>query len=522
MIGAGMAIPLPPARRDRWAFLAGCAAVTGGVLLHLPMFLMSAGMGYREVGMPMDAGMMWGMLLIVLGVLLAGYGLYPKSAPGHRPAPAEDVAPPEDAALGLAHAGLMVVLTVALVIDVMKPASLGFVVPGMIAEYGIPKSTAAWLPFAALVGTVAGSLIWGVLADRYGRKATILLSAIMFIGTSICGAMPDLWWNVGMCLMMGAAAGGMLPVTYTLLAEIMPSRHRGWALVLVGGLGSVGGYLLASGLSSVLQPTYGWRIMWFLNLPTGLLLVALSGLIPESVKFLQMWGRDAEARQVMQRFSRGTRFGAASARAQTSPVRPASSRRIAAVALSLTGLAWGLVNFGVLLWLPNDLVSQGYSMALSSRLLALSALIALPTVVVAALLYSLWSSKWALIGSSAVTALGLVALLRLQAGGEAHASPVFAVSLLIIGANGVIAVLLPYSTEIFPVRVRARWTGWIAGCTKLGGLVAQALSLLAMPPSLTMAAMGVISILAFAMLLTFLFGQDTRGADLRELEGGFA
>ena len=518
-----MTISLPSARRDLWAFLAGCAAVTVGVLLHLPMFLMSAAMGYREAGMPMDAGMIWGMLLIVLGVLLAGYGLYPKSAPVHRPVPADDIAAPEDAALGLAHIGLMLVLVVALVIDVMKPASLGFVVPGMIAEYGIAKATVAWLPFAALVGTVAGSLIWGVLADRYGRKATILLSAIMFIGTSICGAMPDFWWNVGMCLMMGAAAGGMLPVTYTLLAEIMPSPHRGWALVLVGGLGSVGGYLLASGLSSVLQPIYGWRIMWFMNLPTGLLLVALSGFIPESVKFLRMWGRDAEALRVMQRFSRGTlRLGKALTPAPTPPARPASSRRIAAVALSLTGLAWGLVNFGVLLWLPNDLVSQGYSMALSSRLLALSALIALPTVLVAALLYSLWSSKGALIGASAMTALGLVALLHLQASGEVHASPVFAVSLLIIGANGVIAVLLPYATEIFPVRVRARWTGWIAGCTKLGGLAAQALSLLAMPPSLTVAAMGVISILAFAMLLTFLFGQDTRGADLRELEGGIA
>ncbi len=51
---------------------------------------------------------------------------------------------------------------------------------------------------------------------------------------------------------MGAGAGGMLPVTYTLLAETMPSRHRGWALVLVGGLGAVGGYFAASALSALL------------------------------------------------------------------------------------------------------------------------------------------------------------------------------------------------------------------------------------------------------------------------------
>jgi len=521
MSGLDLTGLLPTARRDLWTFLAGCAAVTAGVILHLPMYLMSASMGYQEVGMPMDAGMMWGMLLIVLGTLLAGYALYPKSAPIRRLAASDDIAPPEDAPLGPAHAVLMVVLVVALVIDVMKPASLGFVIPGMIAEYGITKAEAAWLPFAALVGTVAGSLIWGVLADRYGRKASILLSAIMFVGTSICGAMPDFNWNVGMCLMMGAAAGGMLPVTYALLAESMPSRHRGWALVLVGGLGSVGGYLLASGLSSLLQPTFGWRIMWFLNLPTGLLLIGLSGFIPESAKFLRMWGRDEEARRVMERFAGPARRPAAvRVRASAPPDRPPASRPMAAVALSLTGLAWGLVNFGVLLWLPNDLVSHGYSVGLSSRLLALSALIALPTVLIAALLYSLWSSKWALIGLSAVTAFGLVAVLRLQAGEPGAASPVFAVALLIIGANGLIAVLLPYAAEIFPLRVRARWTGWIAGCTKLGGLVAQALSLLGMAPSMGLAATGVVSILGFAMLLTLLFGQDTRGSDLRELEAG--
>ena len=60
----------------------------------------------------------------------------------------------------------------------------------------------------------------------YGRRASILLSAVMFVGTSLCGAMPSFWWNVGMCFLMGAAAGGMLPVTYALLAETMPSRQH--------------------------------------------------------------------------------------------------------------------------------------------------------------------------------------------------------------------------------------------------------------------------------------------------------
>src|SRR5437763_9035379 len=100
----------------------------------------------------------------------------------------------------------------------------------------------------------------------------------MFGGTSSCGAMPSIAWNISMCFMMGAAAGGMLPVSYALLAEMMPSKHRGWSLVLVGGLGAVGGYFAASSLSALLQPTFGWRIFWLPNLPTGLSLVVLGTL----------------------------------------------------------------------------------------------------------------------------------------------------------------------------------------------------------------------------------------------------
>ena len=229
----------------------------------------------------------------------------------------------------------------------------------MMSEYHVDKATVSSFPFSALTGTVVGSIVWGVIADIYGRKATILLSAVMFVGTSICGAMPSLAWNVGMCFMMGAAAGGMLPVTYALLAEMMPSKHRGWSLVLVGGLGAVGGYFAASGFSAVLQPFFGWRILWILNLPTGLSLVLLGALIPESAKFLLARGRREEARRVMERFGSKARH--------TRPAEQVALERGPSVALtgraffgklfalSLAAICFGLINFGLLLWLPADL-----------------------------------------------------------------------------------------------------------------------------------------------------------------------
>lgn len=506
-------------RQAVWAFVLGCLAVTAGVVLHLPMFLMARGMGYRLAGMPMDAGMIAGMGLIVAGVLVAGYGLLPRELAKQRAAAADIVVTaPEDLPLTARHWGLMLVLVIALVIDVMKPASLGFTITGMIGEYRVPKATVSLVPFFALTGTVTGSVVWGIIADLYGRKASILLSAVMFVGTSICGAMPSLAWNIGMCFMMGAAAGGMLPVTYALLAEMMPNRHRGWSLVLVGGLGAVGGYFAASGVSALLQPIFGWRILWLANLPTGLTLVLLGVFIPESAKFLLARGRIAEAEAVMRRFG---------ARASTAPrvarVASGSAARLTGAklvgnlaALSIAAISWGLINFGLLLWLPDDLVRKGYSIELSSRLLAESALIAFPTVFVAAFLYSRWSTKGSLMLAIGVTVLGLLGVLRLEAGGGG--SPVWPVALLIIGSNAVIAILLPYAAESFPMRIRGRATGWVAACTKGGGLLAQGLSITALVPSMALVSGAIIVPSAIALALVAWYGRETRGADLRDLE----
>ncbi|MBA3962112.1 MAG: MFS transporter [Chthoniobacterales bacterium] len=515
-------------RRGVWAFWLGCMAVTAGVLLHIPMFWMGRNNGFVLYGMPMSSSMIFGMYLIIAGVGLAAYGLLPSKASANAQANLRvTVVAPEDAPLGRAHWTLMMALVVALIIDVMKPASLGFTVPGMIREYQTTRAHVSLVPFFALIGTATGSILWGILADLYGRKAAILLSAVVFIGTSICGAMPSLNWNIGMCFLMGFGAGGMLPVTYALLAETMPSKHRGWALVLIGGLGAVGGYFAASGFSALLVPTLSWRILWLLNLPTGLILLAMGGLIPESAKFLLARGRNAEAHAVMARFGtvshrlvlpeEETHGGGQSHHTPMLGVTVWTPELIGkTAALTIAALSWGLINFGLLLWMPNDLVAKGYSMGVSSKLLAESALIAFPTVFLCTYFYSRWSTKWALASMITISLLGLIWVLLLET--RIGGSPVFPIALLIIGSNGVIAILLPYAAECYPMKIRGRATGLVAACTKGGGVLAQILSITALVPTLGLAAAMIMVPVVIALMLFLRYGSETRGLDLRHLE----
>jgi len=510
------------------AFWAGSAMVSTGVVLHLPMFLMGRTTHFRLVGMPMSIGMLIGMGLIVAGVGFAAYGLLPSGR--EQQIGSVSIVPPEDAPLTKAHWIQIGLISVALVIDVMKASSLGFVVPGMRTEYGLSFSAVAVLPFVALIGTTLGSFMWGALADIYGRRAAILLAAVMFVGTSICGAMPSFTWNIIMCFIMGLAAGGMLPVANALLAEILPTKHRGWCLVLLGGIGTVGGYFATSECSALLQPFFGWRIMWLLGFPTGIALVALSPLLPESARFLLHMGRIQEAEETLARYGsvlRSDRSGntrteaiaaGVSGNRDSGPVTSLRPLLGLAMALTLAALAWGLVNFGVLLWLPGSLMAQGRSIGLASTLIARSTLISVPIIALTTYLYTLWSTKRVLVAAISITTVGLLATLLGDRVPSLISNPLVSVSLLVIGTSAVISILLPYTSESFPLRLRGRATGWVAGCSKVGGVMAQALALAALVPAFAVAA-GAIAIPTIgSLLLIAIFGHETRGRDLRELE----
>jgi putative MFS transporter len=89
---------------------------------------------------------------------------------------------------------------------------------------------------------------------------------------------------------------------------------------------------------------------------------------------------------------------------------------------------------------------------------------------------------------------------------------------LIIGVNGIIAMLLPYAVESYPVRVRGRAAGWVAACTTTGGRAAQFLSPLGLVSALAAAALPILVPVVLAFGLVRMFCVGTRDRDLCDLE----
>jgi putative MFS transporter len=514
-------------------FWAGAAAVTLGVIFHLPMFFDASETGYRLEGMSLDAWMRAGMVLILVGLVATVYGLVPRKANPTRPVKAHiTVRPLDDAPINKAHIALLVVMATAVTIDITKPTTLGFVVPGFSQEYDLKSPVnpageipAALLPLAGISGTVVGSLTWGWLGDRIGRRGSILIAGMFFIGTSICGAMPDYRLNLLMCFTMGLAVGGMLPITFALLAETIPARHRGWLMVLIGG-DVAGAYLITSHVAEWLEPTYGWRILWLIGLPSGVLLILLNRWIPESPRYLLAQGREREARTVMERFGAVVIEEDADTDTVGEEGAPAPFARLLrrpfggiTLGLAMYGIAYGLVTFGFILWLPTNLRKLGLGVGASDRLLADSALIAFPAVAVIAIAYGLWSSKKTMIvvaGLTAVAMLGFVAL------GDAVANHTLVLEALIVvllvGSSAVIAVLTPYSSEIYPTRVRSRGTGLAAAASKAGGVLGIGIVVAAMtPPSIAISALIGAVPMALAAFAVAWFGVETRQRRLEEI-----
>lgn len=524
-------------------FWIGSIIAAIGTVLHLPMYLAARGEHYEVSKMQMMPGMQGdmivmyvGMGLIVIGLIASIIGIIPRWRPdagllaGHQVVSGET-------RVTRAVVTLMLVLAVAVIIDATHPIDLAFVAPGMAKEYGL-KSAAnphgglpvSLLPLSGITGTVIGSLVWGWFGDRIGRRASIVIAAELFMTTAICGAMPAFGWNLLMCFMMGLGAGGMLPITFALIAESVPTRHRGWLMVLIGGEVS-GAYALVSWQSSWLIPHYSWRILWLIGMPTGALLLALIPWIPESPRFLLAYGRVTEAQAVMRRF--GMKLVTPEQGEHAEPYLPGNGRfrqlwgrRLVRQSLTvvLLGIGIGVVTYGFQLWIPSDLQRIGFSNGAADTLLRNSALIGYPFTFLVAWLYGFWSSKRTILLLIVLTVLSLVAFVVF--GNSVTSSKTVFLLLLavpILATGLVVAILGAYSSEIYPTLLRGRGGGLAAGASKAGGVlvIAMVTAAIASPSMRATALIGVIP-MVLALAAVVVFGAETRKRPLEEISASLA
>ncbi len=526
------------------AFWFGAGTVTLGVLLMLPIYIgasdraCGAVLKYCLKGLKPDAAMWFGMIVTLVGLAATGYGLFPRLSEVSRGYVSRiRVRALDDAPIRPAHVALLLVMAAAVTIDVMKPTTLAFVVPGMGKEYGLrtplnPTASVpvAWLPLAGISGTVLGSFLWGWFGDKIGRRASILLAAVLFIATAACGSMPYYTWNFVTCFIMGLGVGGMLPITFALMAETIPARHRGWLMVLIGG-DIAGAYIITSWLASTIGASnhFGWRILWLLSLPTGVILILLNRWIPESPRFLLQHGRDAEAREIMERYGAVVVEDRASDLEVEKNVKARWAQlftgRFAGLSLVvlLLGIGIGMVQFGFTQWIPSNLQKLGLKEVDSFKVLRDSALIGFPLNFPIAYLYGFWGAKKTIALMAAITAAALFGFVFANNSSLVHngTKTTLLYVLLIVpiwGISSLTAVAVAYASEVYPTRVRSRGTGLAAGATKFGGVMILAIVVAKIAtPSISLTALyGAIPI-TLALLAVLVFGVETKKKQLERI-----
>lgn len=515
------------------AFWIGVILSAGGVVLQLPMYYMARGMHYHLAGMAVTNEMLVGMGMMVAGLGATAYGLFPRTRPLRPEFSSVSITPLDDARIRPAHLALMVVMAIAVIIDGMKPAAFTFVIPGAELEYGLqgplnPHAHALPIglyPLSGIGGTVLGSFIWGWLGDRIGRRSSILLAANLFIASATCGAMPRYWMNLVCCFIMGLAAGGMLPVGFALISETMPRRHRGWMMVIIGS-NILTALLLVSWLASTLASPahFGWRLLWLVSLPTGLLMIGLNYWIPESPRYLLEWGRDQEARAVMRCY--GAVLVDAAPEIVTQQKLATGSKQLIkrpflglTTAIVLLALSIGASQYGFQQWMPSNLQRLGFSAVSASTLIRNATIIGFPFCIPVTLLYHWWGSKRTTLLLTGLITVGLAAFVLL--GNQVTSNRAMLYVLLVVplcGVNILNAVLAAYTAEVYPTAIRARGSGVSAGATKAGGVVILGLVLIAFAaPSIRMtAALGAVP-MAAAVLALMAFGPETRHKKLEQI-----
>ena len=401
----------------------------------------------------------------------------------------------------------------------MEILLVGFTVPLFTELWSLSGSYAGWITASALAGSLVGSLTLGRLADRIGRRQIFQASILWY---ALFTALTALAWGPGSLsafrFLAGLGLGGMLVVDPSMLAEYLPPQRRGRLLVLLDFFWPVG-LLLATGLSWFFLEQVGgdaaWRYLFLAAAFPAFLAFVARLTLPESPYWLTRRGRKREAAGVLTQITgervEPTALAAAPEEhsSATELVQP-RMRRTSALIVAVW-VALNISYYGLFLWLPFVLQGENEFSIDVYLLLTMSALSQFPGYAAAIWLVERIGRKPTLASFLLLGGLSAFAF-ALADTTVVYVAALFFVGFFNLGAWGAV---YPYTSELFPTRLRSTAFGMVEGVGKGAAIAGPYIfgNLLDATGDTVWSLSFVAGVMVLGALAAFL-GRETRGTKL--------
>ncbi|WP_192183532.1 MFS transporter [Mesorhizobium amorphae] len=153
-------------------------------------------------------------------------------------------------------------------------ASVGL--PSLMQAFGASFQSVQWVVLAYLLAITTLIVSAGRLADMFGRRPLLLGGIALFtLASVLCGLAPTLWLLIAARAMQGLGAALMMALTLAFVAETVTKARTGSAMGLLGAMSAIG-TTLGPSLGGLLIAGFGWRAIFLVNVPLGVLTFALA------------------------------------------------------------------------------------------------------------------------------------------------------------------------------------------------------------------------------------------------------
>lgn len=387
------------------------------------------------------------------------------------------------------------------VLDVMDLVIFSMVLSYIIEEWDTGRGAAGMIVSFTLIASAFGGMIFGYIADRFGRTRAMVASILCYsIGTFLCGFSTGFVTLMAARIIVGLGVGGEWGAGTALVSETWPARHRGKVLAWVQSAFATG-YGLAALLAFLVVPTLGWRWAFFI------------GVFPAILAF---WVR-REAKEPEIWLQAGERLGIVATLRMLFTRYPKPT----AVCLAFTATAmcgyWGLFT-----WIPNYLASpvdeggRGMDMLTSTTWIVVMQIGAAAGFVSFGYVADRIGRRNTFVLYFLAAVLSIPIFLMLD-----NPAVVFAFGpVMALFGTGFYSGFGPTFAELFPTEIRAFAQGFIYNAGRATSALAPAMvGFLATTSGVGMAMMGTALFYLLAAVIVFFFLPETRG---RELETGTA